>query len=83
MHDEREDELNDAIEELEITQKKLHESQENLSRAESIIDEKECETHEAIIICFLCCFKNKIISLRLINYVHKFKHFQSNPNVLD
>jgi len=48
MHDEREDELNDAIEELEITQKKLHELQENLSRAESIIDEKECETHEAI-----------------------------------
>jgi predicted nucleic acid-binding Zn-ribbon protein len=48
MHDEREDELNEAIEELEMTKKTLCETQENLSLAESIIREKEEEEYETI-----------------------------------
>jgi chromosome segregation ATPase len=48
MHDEREEELEEAMEELEMTKKKLCETQEKLSGVESLIDEKEEETHEAM-----------------------------------
>ena len=48
MHDEREEELEVTVDELEWTKKKLCKTQEKLSLAESIIREKEEEECDAI-----------------------------------